>query len=400
MEPWKQRFAPKLVSAEEAVARLKNGDRIYLGSICSEPRTIIRAIADSPLSDISMLQFLNGREAAALAKTASQKFTLKTFFRPRRTDQSEPQSDADYVPLFHSQIPDFFRRRRIPIDVAIVQVSPPDRFGRFSLGIAVDISLAAVESARMVIAQVNPLMPWTLGDTFIGGDRINYLVEAEEDLAEVPEEPLGTREKEISRHCGELIEDGSVLQFGFAGFPRGLMDSLSEHRKLGIHTEIFSDPIVDLIESGVIDNSTKKLYRGKSLATCCIGTRRAYDYVNNNTLVEFYPSDVCLNPTFIASNDKMIAINVALQVHLRGQIRQGSPAWTAVESSGGDHDFVERGRPLPREADPIMCLRSTSDRSGRSTIVPSFSGKPAVVMMNRGDANYVITKYRHRLLEW
>lgn len=195
MEPWKQRFAPKLVSAEEAVARLKNGDRIYLGSICSEPRTIIRAIADSPLSDISMLQFLNGREAAALAKTASQKFTLKTFFRPRRTDQSEPQSDADYVPLFHSQIPDFFRRRRIPIDVAIVQVSPPDRFGRFSLGIAVDISLAAVESARMVIAQVNPLMPWTLGDTFIGGDRINSLVEAKEDLAEVPEEPLGTARK-------------------------------------------------------------------------------------------------------------------------------------------------------------------------------------------------------------
>jgi len=392
MEAWKQRFAPKLVSAEEAVARLKNGDRIYLGSICSEPRTIIRAIADSPLSDISMIQFLNGREAAALAKTAPQKFTLKTFFRPRRTDQSERQSDADYVPLFHSQIPDFFRRRRIPIDVAIVQVSPPDRFGHFSLGIAVDISLAAVESARMVIAQVNPLMPWTLGDTFIAGDRINYLVEAEEDLAEVPEEPLGTREKEISRHCGELIEDGSVLQFGFAGFPRGLMDSLREHRKLGIHTEIFSDPIVDLIESGVIDNSTKKIYRGKSLATCCIGTRRAYDYVNNNTLVEFYPSDVCLNPTFIASNDKMIAINVALQVDLRGQIRQGSPAWTAVESSGGDHDFM-RGAGLSKGGRSIMCLRSTSDRSGRSTIVPSFSGKPAVVMMNRGDANYVITEY-------
>ncbi len=255
-----------------------------------------------------------------------------------------------------------------------------------------DISLAAVESARMVMAQVNPRMPWTLGDTFISGDRINYLVEAEEDLAEVPEEPLGQREKEISRYCGELIEDGSVLQFGFAGFPRGLMDSLKEHRNLGIHTEVFSDPIVDLIESGVIDNSTKKLYRGKSLATCCIGTRRAYDYVNNNTLVEFYPSDVCLNPTFIASNDKMIAINVALQVDLRGQIRQGSPTWTAVESSGGDHDFM-RGAGLSKGGRSIICLRSTSDRSSRSTIVPSFSGKPAVVMMNRGDTNYVITEY-------
>ncbi len=391
-ELWKQRFAAKLLSAEEAVTHLKNGDRIYLGSMCAEPKTIIRAIGNSRLSDISMLQFLNGREAAYLAKAEPQRFSLKTFFRPRQTDESERQSDADYVPLFHSQIPDFFRRRRIPIDVAIVQVTPPDRFGRFSLGIAVDISLAAVESARIVIGQVNPNMPWTLGDTFIPADRINYLVEASEDLDELPEEPLGEREKAISRYCGELIEDGSVLQFGFAGISRGLMDFLRDHRNLGLHTEVFSDPIVDLIESGVIDNSTKKVYRGKSLATCCIGTRRGYEYVNNNTLVEFYPSDVCLNPRFIASNDKMTAINVALQVDLRGQIRQGSPTWTAVEGSGGDHDFM-RGAGLSRGGRSIVCLRSTSERSGRSTIVPSFSSKPAVVMMNRGDTNYVVTEY-------
>jgi acyl-CoA hydrolase/GNAT superfamily N-acetyltransferase len=392
MELWKQRFAPKMVSAEEAVARLKNGDRIYLGSMCSEPRTMIEAVRNSPLSDISMLQFLNGREAASLAKSVPQRFTLKTFFRPRRTDDSDRHSDADYVPLFHSQIPDFFRTRRIPIDVAVVQVSPPDRFGRFSLGIAVDISLAAVESARMVIAQVNPRMPSTLGDTFISADRIKYLVEAEEDLAELPEEPLGEREKTISRYCAELIEDGSILQFGFAGYSRGLIDFLADHRHLGLHTEVFSDPIIDLIESGVIDNSTKKIYRGKSLATCCIGTRLGYDYVNNNPIVEFYPSDVCLNPRFIASNDKMTAVNVALQVDLRGQIRQGSPHWTRVEASGGDHDFM-RGAGLSKRGRSIVCLRSTSDRSGRSTIVPSFSAKPAVVMMNRGDANYVITEY-------
>ena len=393
MELWKQRFAGKLVSAQQAVARLKNGDRVYLGSMCSEPSTIIKAMGESSLTNISMLQFLNGSEAASLAKAAPDRFTLKTFFRGRHTDESEPLSDADYVPLFHSQIPDFFRKRRIPIDVAIVQVSPPDRFGRFSLGIAVDISLAAVESARMVIAQVNTLMPWTLGDTFIPGDRINYLVEAEEDLAELPEEPLGEREKAISCYCGELIEDGSVLQFGFAGISRGLMDFLRDHKNLGLHTEVFSDPIVDLIESGVINNSTKKkAFRGKSLATCCIGTRRAYDYVNNNSLVELYPSDVCLDPRFIASNNKMIAVNVALQVDLRGQIRQGSPTWTAVEGSGGDHDFM-RGAGLSRKGRSIVCLRSTSDRTGRSTIVPSFSAKPAVVMMNRGDTNYVITEY-------
>jgi acyl-CoA hydrolase/GNAT superfamily N-acetyltransferase len=390
MQLWKQHFATKLVSAEEAVTHLKNGDRIYVGSMCSEPGTIIKAMGNTRLSDIVMLQFLTGREAASLAARAPSRFNLRTFFPARRIDQSELQSDADYVPLFHSQIPDFFRKRRIPIDVAIVPVSPPDRFGRFSLGISVDISLAAVESARTVIAQVNPLMPWTLGDTFISGDRINYLVEATEDLFEVPEEPLGDREKAISRYCGELIEDGSVLQFGFAGISRGLLDSLRDHRNLGLHTEVFSDPIVDLIESGVINNSTKKMFRGKSLATCCIGTRRAYDYIDNNSLVELYPSDICLNPRLIASNDNMIAINVALQVDLRGQIRQGNPTWTAVEGSGGDHDFM-RGAGLSRKGRSIVCLRSTAEKSGRSTIVPTFSAKPAVVMMNRGDTNYVIT---------
>ncbi len=392
MQVWKQHFATKLVSAEEAVTHLKNGDRIYVGSMCSEPTTMIKAMGNSRLSDIVMLQFLTGREAASLGAKAPNRFNLRTFFPARRIDQSERQSDADYVPLFHSQIPDFFRKRRIPIDVAIVPVSPPDRFGRFSLGISVDISLAAVESARMVIAQVNPLMPWTLGDTFISGDRINYLVEAAEDLFEVPEEPLGDREKAISRYCCELIEDGSVLQFGFAGISRGLFDSLRDHRNLGLHTEVFSDPIVDLIESGVINNSTKKMFRGKSLATCCIGTRRAYDYINNNSLVELYPSDICLNPKLIASNDKMIAINLALQVDLRGQIRQGNPTWSAVEGSGGDHDFM-RGAGLSRKGRSIVCLRSTAEKSGRSTIVPTFSARPAVVMMNRGDTNYVITEY-------
>ncbi len=399
MELWKQRFAGKLVSAQRAVAHLKNGDRVYLGSMCSEPSTIIRAMEESFLTNVSMLQFLNGSEAASLAKAAPDRFTLKTFFRGRHTGESVPQSDADYVPLFHSQIPDFFRKRRIPIDVAIVQVSPPDRFGRFSLGIAVDISLAAVESARMVIAQVNALMPWTLGDTFIAGDRINYLVEAAEDLAELPEEPLGEREKTISRYCGELIEDGSVLQFGFAGISRGLMDCLRDHRNLGLHTEVFSDPIVDLIESGVINNSTKKAFRGKSLATCCIGTRRAYDYVNNNTLVELHPSDVCLNPRLIASNDKMIAVNVALQVDLRGQIRQGSPTWTAVEGSGGDHDFM-RGAGLSREGRSIVCLRSTSDRSGRSTIRPVVQC-PACCSNDEPWRHQLRNhRIRYRLLEW
>ena len=391
MQSWKKRFASKLVSVEEAVSFVKNGDRIYLGSMASEPKTLISALGGAPVSDAELIQFLAGSEAAALASASPERFSFKTFFVDGPTRSSNLQSEADYVPLFHSQIPDFFRRRRIPVDIAIVQVSEPDRFGRFSLGISVDISLAAAQSARTVIAQVNPQMPRTLGDTFIPADRINYLVEAEEELPEFPEEPLRPREMTISKYCAELIDDGSVLQFGFSGISRGLIDYLKEFRHLGLHTEIFTDPLADLIELGVIDNSTKKLYRGKSLATCCIGTRRLYDYVNDNSLVEFYPTDVALHPSYIVSNDKMIAINMAIQVDLRGQIRQGGPTPTAFFGSGGDHDFM-RGANLSKDGRSVVCLLSTSDKTGRSNIVPSF-GARAAVMMNRGDTNYLITEY-------
>ncbi len=391
MDNWKHKYASKLVSPEEAAARVKNGDRIYLGSMCSEPATIIKALGESPLEDVEMIQFISGREATALAKKAHRRFRIKTFFVGGRTGESELPSEADYVPLFHSQIPNFFRNRRIPVDVAIVQVSEPDRFGRFSLGISVDTSLSAVESARMVIAQVNPWMPRTHGDSFVPVDRIDYLVDAAEELCELPIEVLGEREMTISAYASELIEDGSVVQFGFASISRGLMDYLKDRKHLGIHTEIFTDPLIDLIEAGVIDNSTKKMFRGKSLATCCMGTRRLYDYVHDNSLIELYPSDMLLTPSFIASNDRMVAVNLAVQVDLRGQIKQGVPSWTAFEGSGGDHDFMT-GASLSRRGRSIICLRSTSIRSGRSTIVPTFGPKSAVIM-NRGEVNYIVTEY-------
>ncbi|MBI5250512.1 MAG: GNAT family N-acetyltransferase [Desulfomonile tiedjei] len=388
---WQEKFASKLVPPAEVARKVKNGDRIYVGSMCSEPKTILAALEQSYVEDVEMLQFIRGTEASRLAAGDWGRFRMKTFCVGGASDESDSMSEYNYIPLYHSQIPAFFRNRRIPIDVAIVQVSEPDRFGRFSLGISVDFSAAAVESARMVIAQVNPLMPRTLGDSFIAGDRIDYLVEATEPLGELPEEPLGETERTISAYVSDLIEDGSILQFGFAGISRGLMDFLKDHRRLGIHTEIFTDPLIDLIESGVVDNSTKNLYRGKSLATSCMGTRRLYDYVHDNPLIELYPADTLLNPAFIAQNDRMVAVNLAMQVDLRGQIRQGTPNWTAFEGSGGDSDFM-RGATLSRDGRSIICLRSSSLKSGRSTIVPTF-GPKAAVMMNRGEVNYVVTEY-------
>jgi acyl-CoA hydrolase/GNAT superfamily N-acetyltransferase len=389
--PWQVKYASKLASPSDAARRVKNGDRIYAGSFCSEPKTLLRALEASYVEDVEMVQFIRGSEASRLASGAWGRFRIKTFFAGAGADGPGTAPEYNYIPLFHSQIPGFFRNRRIPIDVAIIQVSEPDRFGRFSLGISVDFSSAAVECARMVIAQVNPLMPRTHGDTFIPIDKIDCLVEAAEPLGELPVEPLGERERTISAYCSELIDEGSILQFGFAGISRGLMDFLKDHRHLGLHTEIFTDPLIQLIESGVVDNSTKKLFRGRSLATCCMGTRKLYDYVHDNPLVEFYPSDMLLDPAFIASHDRMVAVNVAAQVDLRGQIRQGSPSWTAFEGSGGDSDFM-RGANLSKGGRSIICLRSTSLKRKKSTIVPTF-GPNAAVIMNRGDANYVITEY-------
>lgn len=391
MTQWKEKFASKLLTAEQAAAKIRNGDRVFLGSLCAEPGVIIDAIEKSYVDDVELIQFVTGPRALALAEKGLNRFSMKTFFVGRLPGRENDRSEANYVPLFHSRIPEFITNRRIPVDLAIVQVSTPDRFGRFSLGVSVDVGLSAVKAARVVIAQVNSAMPRTCGDTLITAEDIDYLVEGDEDLYELQPEVLGEKEKLISYYCGELIDDGSILHFGFAGISQGLMDHLKGFRDLGIHTEVYTDALMDLTESGAINNSTKRMYRGKSQASRCMGTRRLYDYVHENALVEFHPSDVLLSPSVIAANDRMVAINLAVQVDLRGQIRQGNPTWTAFEGSGGDHDFM-RGAGLSHGGRSIVCLRSTSMRSGRSTIVPSFGPKAAVIM-NRGEINYIVTEY-------
>jgi acyl-CoA hydrolase/GNAT superfamily N-acetyltransferase len=388
--PWKSRFESKVISPTRAAELLKNGDRVFVGSLCAEPRGIVRALHGSPLEDIELVQLRGGGETAKLAAESKSRFRLKTFSVEGRKRGSEGWSEADYVPLFHSDIPRFFRNRRIPIDVAIVQVSEPDRFGQVSLGISVDITRAAIQASRIVIAQVNPRMPRTLGDTFLPAADIDFLVEAEEELPELQQLELTDVDRKICAYTGELIEDGAIIQSGFALISRGLIESIRDRKNLGVHSEMFTDHLIDLVESGVVTNATKKTYRGKSVATFCLGTKRLYDYVDNNPLFEFHPSDVVLNPSFIAENDKMVAINIALQVDLRGQIRQGSLGWTQFEGSGGEQDFM-RGAALSRGGRSIVCVRST-DPEGKSTIVPSFGPKAAVIM-NRGDVTYVVTEY-------
>ncbi len=390
MSSWRRRFSSKLVSAEAAVAQVKNGDRIYMGSMGAEPMRLVRALADSALEDVEIVQLKGGGEASSLVAQARSRFRLKTFFLGGRKEDPPGTSAADSVPLFHSEIPLFFKNRRIPIDIAMIQVSEPDRFGQVSLGISVDITLAAVECARTVIAQVNPHMPRTLGQTFVPVDSIQFLVDAAEELPELAAFDLTDGEDRISQYCSELIGNGSVIQAGFAGISKGLTKYLRDHRDLGVHSEMITDSVIDLIEAGVITNAHKRFIKGKSVTTFCLGTRRLYDYVNNNPLFEFQPSDVVLDPSRIASNDQVVAINIALQVDVRGQIRQGSMGWTAFEGSGGEQDFM-RGASLSRRGRSIVCLHAV-DAQGHSNITTGF-GRRAGVIMNRGDVNYVVTEY-------
>ena len=390
MSDWQKRYATKILEPEAAITQLKNGDRLYLGALCAEPRFLVDALAASRLEDLEIVQLKRGDAVSRLIELGMRRFRIKTFFMGGRRNAKPGFSEAEYVPLFHSEIPRFFRNRRIPIDVAVVQVSEPDRFGQVSLGISVDITRAAVECARTVIAQVNPRMPRTMGNTFIPVERINYLVEGDQELTEIQEVPVTEVDRAISRHCAELIEDGSVMHVGFAALSHVLHRDLKHHKDLGVHTEMFTDSLVDLIENGVVTNSTKTSYKGKSIATFCVGTRRLYDYVHDNPLFEFHPSDLVLNPSFIASNEKMVSINIAVKVDLRGQIRQGSAGWTIFEGSGGDQDFMQ-GANLSHGGRSIICIRSTSP-AGRSNIVPNHS-PTASIIMNRGDVHFVVTEY-------
>jgi acyl-CoA hydrolase/GNAT superfamily N-acetyltransferase len=387
---WKKIYGSKLVSAEAAVAHIKNGDRIYVGSVCAEPKPLVRALGAGGLEDVEIIQLKPGEEASKLVEKGSRRFRLKTFYVGGRRDDPSGLPQSDQVPILHSEIPGFFRNRRIPVDTALIQVSKPDRFGQVSLGISVDISRSAVESARTVIAQVNPRMPRTLGNTFIPVEKIDYLVEGDEELTELADVACSEESMAISRYCGELIEDGSILQIGFAAISQGFIEHLTDRRDLGVHTEMFTDTLINLIEAGVVTNATKKAYRGKTLAAFCMGTRRLYDFVDNNPLFEFHPADVVLDPAFIAQNDKMVAMNIALQVDMRGQIRQGSLGWTAYEGSGGEQDFM-RGASLSRGGRSIVCLKSV-DQNGNSRIVADF-GPRAAVITNRGDVHYVVTEF-------
>lgn len=390
---WKSLYAEKRTTLENALKAVKRGAKVFLGSACGEPSYLVQGLIERAgrLHDVQVLHFVTLGEAPYTEERFDTRFRHNAFFVGPRTRDAINQARADYTPIFISEIPDLFRRKIVPIDVALIQTSPPDPYGTVSLGISVDIVKSAVESARVVIAQVNRQMPRTMGDSFISIDKIDYLVEKDAPLLEfhypVPDE-VG---RSIARNAARLVSDGDTLHIGYGHLPYAVLDFIRDRKSLGIHTEVISDAFIDLIEEGVITGEKKTLHPGKVICSFCIGTQRVYDYVRDNPRVAFYPAELVYNPMMIAQNDRMVSIGSALEVDLSGQICSESKGHHFYSGIGGRLDFI-RGAAMSKGGKSVITLPSTTKDGHSSRIVANLQ-EGAGVVATRGDVKYVVTEY-------
>lgn len=393
MNRWQERYAAKLVDAATAVRSVTRGSHVFVGSGCAEPQRLVAALAarGEELSDTEILHILTLGVAPYTAPRFMGRFRHNAFFIGANVRDAVLEGQADYTPVFLSEVPRLFRTGRVRIDVALIQVSPPDRNGYCSYGVAVDVVKAAAESAKLVIAAVNPRMPRTLGDSFIRTDNIDYLIESDDPMLELEPPKPDEVAQQIGRFIADLIESGATLQMGIGNIPHAVLSHLGDKQDLGLHTEMFSDSIIDLLEGGVITNRRKTLHPGKSITSFCMGTQRLYDLVNDNPAFGFYPSDYVNDPMVIGQNDHLVAINSALQVDLTGQVCADSIGHRFYSGIGGQVDFI-RGAARSRGGKPIIALPSTAKDGTVSRIVPILN-EGAGIVTTRADVHYVVTEH-------
>jgi acyl-CoA hydrolase/GNAT superfamily N-acetyltransferase len=390
---WKSRWAGKLMTREAALARIPRGARVFVGSACAEPQFLVEGLAQRAreLPDTEILHILTLGVAPYTDERYSQHFRHNAFFIGDNTRTAVAEGRADYTPVFLSELPALFRDRRVRLDAALVQVTPPDTHGFVSLGVSVDVTKAAVESARLVIAEVNPNLPRTLGDSFVPVERFDALVDHESRVIEYHPPATDEVAERIGRNIAKLIDNGSTIQIGIGRIPNAIAGALKGKRDLGVHSEMFSDWLLDLCRAGAVSGRRKSLHRGKVIASFCMGTRDLYDFVDDNPMVELYPSEYTNNPDVIARNDRMVAINSALEIDLTGQVCSDSIGHRFYSGIGGQVDF-NRGAAQSRGGKSIIALASTTAEGQRSTIVPELS-LGAGVVTSRGSVRYVVTEW-------
>lgn len=392
---WLKDYCPnKMVSAEQAVSRIRRGSRVFIGTGCGEPQHLIRAlVSDVNLQDIVVYQMLSGTLAKYVEdQSFASRFSLKLFFISEYMRKAAFEGKVDYIPAYLSQIPSLFSSQRIGLDVALIQVSPPDRFGYCSLGVSVDITRVGMENSKLVIAQVNPKMPRTWGDSFVHVDQIECLVLHDEPLwSYVPSPRESVIEQRIGHYIAQLVPNGATLQIGFGQLPYAILKYLDGKKDLGIHTQLITDGFLPLFEKKVITNKKKTLLPGRAVASLCMGTEKIYNYVNNNPMFYFRNSEFVNDPAVIARNDNLISISSALEVDLTGQVCTDSLGYLFFSGIGDQVDFI-RGSAMSKGGFSIIALPSTAKNGKISRIVPSLS-EGAGVATTRGDINFVVTEY-------
>jgi len=390
---WKDKYKDKLRTAPAAMKLLKSGNSIFIGTGCGQPQHLVQALVrhSSHIYDAHIVHLLTMGAAPYVEEKFREKFKMNSFFIADNVRDALHKGIGDYTPIFLSEIPLEFETGRIPIDVALISVTPPDANGLCSLGVSVDIVKSAAANAKYVVAQVNSRMPRTFGDSFLHINAIDVLVPYDEDVIEIPIPEPDETLRAIGQNIARLVEDGSTIECGIGRIPQALAEFLKDKKDLGIHTDMFSDWIIDLIECGAITCAKKTINRRKVVASFCMGSKRLYDYIDNNPFFEFYPSEYVNDVNIIGQHEKMVGINVGLEIDLTGQVCSDSLGHQFYSGIGGQVDFT-RGAVRSRGGKAIIAMPSTA-RDGRvSRIVPHLT-ESAGVVTTRGDVHYVVTEY-------
>lgn len=390
---WQDIYRQKLTTAEEAVKRIQSGDRVVVGHACGSPEVLIKAMVSNgeAYRDVEIVHMVSMGPSEYCLPENGPRFIHNSLFAGATTREAIDRGQARFTPCHFSVIPRLFTQKILPVDVTLCMLSTPDEHGFCSFGVSVDYTRPAARSSRLVIAEVTPYMPRTLGDSFIHVSELACIVECDSRPIVLPPPEITAEDEAIGRFCAELIRDGDCLQLGIGALPDAVLRFLKSKRNIGIHTEMFSDGVVDLVNEGVINCSRKNFHNGKMVATFFMGTEKLYHFVHNNPMVEMFSVDYTNSPAIIARNDNMVSINSTLQMDLMGQAASESIKRRQYSGSGGQADFI-RGAAWSEGGRSILAFHSTAAGGKISRIVP-YLDTGAVITTNRNDIHYVVTEF-------
>jgi 4-hydroxybutyrate CoA-transferase len=386
-------YRARIVSPDEALAVVRSGQRVYIHNGNAEPTELVQALTrrGPELQDVEVLHMATMGVADYILPEYEGHFRHNALFIGGNVRRAVQEGRADFTPIFLSEIEGLFTSGALPIDVCLLQCTPPDQYGYMSLGPSIDASLTAAQCAKHVIVEINDQTPRTLGDTFLHVSRVDAFIETSHPLAEYPKHEISDIHRAIARHVAPLIPDGATIQTGIGGIPEAVLGMLRDHKDLGIHSEMVPDSVVGLIQAGVINNERKTLHPHKVIAGFVLGTKLLFDFINNNPVFEFHRTAYANDPFVIAQNDRMVALNSAIEVDLTGQVCADSMGHTMYSGIGGQVDFL-RGAARSKGGLPIITLPSTAKNGTVSRIVPRLQPGAGVVT-SRGDVHYVITEH-------